>query len=191
MKEPIILNTSDEAAKLTTVTGWVARDGVFYGNNERTARWAGATHMACKQCGTLHEKMWTLCKGCRDVEAEKRWDAMERKPWDGQTPVCLHDGDEYFWDAEQFYDWCHEHDVKPKDVRLVHCDPVYASQVDVDHWCDELPDEDNGGDGCLPPELQQALDEFNAKIAAYDQPLSWIGSKIAVDPASLDDKEAA
>lgn len=183
--EPVILNTSDEAAKLVTITGWVSRQGVFYGPDERTARYAGATHLACQQCGTPHEKMWTLCNGCRDLADIARFEKLERKPWDGETPVCIYRGDDYFFDLESFLDWCADNDIKPEEVMLVHCEPHYASQVDESHWSDELPDEDHGGDGCLPSELQDALDEFNAKIRAYKEPLSWWPSNIAVDQQSL------
>ena len=178
--EPIILNTSDEAAKLVTITGWVSRQGVFYGNDERTARYAGATHLACKQCGTPHDKMWTLCNGCRDLADIARFEKLERKPWDGVTPVCVYRGDDYFFDVDSFLDWCADNDVKPEEAMLVHCEPHFARGIDMDHWYDELPQ-----DGELPAELAQALDEFNAKISAYKEPLSWGPSKVAVDQQSL------
>ena len=39
----IVLLEDAEAATLKTVTGWVSRDGLFFGSDERTARWSGAT----------------------------------------------------------------------------------------------------------------------------------------------------
>lgn len=185
-QKPMVLNTSDEAAKLVTVTGWVDRDGRFWGNDERMARWSGATHIACQKCGTPHEKLWTLCNGCRDLAAIDRWEKLERKEWDHVSPVCLFDGDEFFFDLESFLDWCADHDVKPHEARLVHCKPQYLSQVDTDHWADELAE-----DGELPPEIEEALEEFNAKIRAQTKPCSWWASNIAVDPASLAGLEAA
>jgi hypothetical protein len=32
--EKIVMMDSDEAASIKTVTGWVARDGLFWGNDE-------------------------------------------------------------------------------------------------------------------------------------------------------------
>lgn len=32
--EPVVLSTSDDAAKIVTVTGWVDRQGRFWGNDE-------------------------------------------------------------------------------------------------------------------------------------------------------------
>lgn len=43
-EETIIFPDSPEAAKETTVTGWVSRNGLLYGKDECAARYAGATH---------------------------------------------------------------------------------------------------------------------------------------------------
>lgn len=178
--KPMILNTSNEAAQLKTVTGWVDRDGRFWGKDERMARWSGATHIACQRCGTPHYKAWTLCNGCRDLAAIERWEKLERKPWDGESPVCLYDGDKYFFDLESFLEWCADHDVKPQEANLVHCKPQYLSQVDEDHWADDLAEDEE-----LPPNVLDALAALNAQIRAHKKPISWWPSEIAVDPDSL------
>ncbi len=49
--EQIVLNTSDEAASIKTVTGWIDRYGRFWGDYERIARYSGCTHVACSECG--------------------------------------------------------------------------------------------------------------------------------------------
>lgn len=58
MSETMILPSSDEAAQQVTVTGWRSREGLFYGNDERIARWAGATHVECSECGKPTPKPW-------------------------------------------------------------------------------------------------------------------------------------
>ena len=183
--KPMILNTSDEAAKKVTLTGWVNRHGQFFGDDERLARWSGATHLSCQRCGTPHDKLYTFCEACREVNTITRWGKLKQKDWDGSSPVCLFDGDEFFFDVESFLDWCADRDTKPSDVRLVHCRPHYLSTVDTDHWTDDLPE-----DGELPPEIEAALGELNAKIAAHAEPISWWPSDVAVDPASLEKLEA-
>lgn len=179
----MILNSSEEAASIQTVTGWVDRHGRFWGDDERMARWAGCTHIKCGQCGKPVEKSWLNCPDCREATQDVLWYSFKQKPWDGTTPVCIHDGDQYFFDDGEFYDWCVDEGVNPSDVKLVHCDPHFAKQVEEDNWCDDLPE-----DGELPSEIQAALDEFNAKIRACKEPLSWWPTKVAVDPASLRDE---
>ncbi|MEB2744543.1 hypothetical protein [Citrobacter portucalensis] len=46
--EKIVMMDSDEAASIQTVTGWVDRQGRFWGKDENQARWCGATHRKCK-----------------------------------------------------------------------------------------------------------------------------------------------
>ncbi|WP_407226469.1 hypothetical protein [Enterobacter roggenkampii] len=46
--EKIVMMDSDEAASIQTVTGWVDRQGRFWGSDEHQARWCGATHRKCK-----------------------------------------------------------------------------------------------------------------------------------------------
>lgn len=179
--EQVVLNTSDEAASIKTVTGWVDRHGRFWGDDERIARYSGCTHVACSECGKPSEKHYTKCSECRELAQVKQWDSFEKKPWDGETPVTLHIGDEYFFDSESFYDWCLDQDIDPKTVQLVHCKPQYLRQVDEDHWCDDLAE-----DGELPNGVQAALDALNAAIREHDEPVSWWPSKVAVDPESLD-----
>ena len=51
-EEKTILFTSDEAAKYTDgISGWVSRDGFFWGKDERAARYHGCTHVLCEDCG--------------------------------------------------------------------------------------------------------------------------------------------
>lgn len=47
--EKIVMMDSDEAASIQTVTGWVDRQGRFWGGDEHQARWCGATHRKCKK----------------------------------------------------------------------------------------------------------------------------------------------
>ena len=48
MKLKIVMMDSDKAASIQTVTGWVDRQGRFWGKDEHQARWCGATHRKCK-----------------------------------------------------------------------------------------------------------------------------------------------
>ena len=177
MKEsPIVLFSSEEAASNLTVTGWVSRRGLFYGANEHVARWDGCTHIVC-DCGEITEKTYTHCKVCREKRQAERFAAKERVLWDGVVPLCLWDGDRYFFSEEDLLDYCDEHDVAPGDLSLVICEPTFARQINpTEFYCDDLPDD---GDGEVPAELAAAFAELNERIAAYRVPLSWSPGKYA------------
>ncbi len=169
MEEKIILNTSDEAATYRTgLEGWVTRNGRFWGEDERMARWDGCTHVLC-ECGKPVEKSWTKCPECRRASAVKRFEAMPKKVWDGESPLCLFDDDCFFWSQDDLTDYCEESGHDPKDLKLVICKPIFARQIDpYDHYHDDIPEE-----GDLPGELVEAFDRLNEKIRECREPLSW------------------
>lgn len=166
--EPIILDSSDEAAKIATVTGWVSRLGRFWGDDERMARYDGCTHRGCDDCGKPVPKCgFTVCDGCRKKRSDARFAAFEIVEWDGETPLNLYDTDRYFFDADEVRDFIEERGIVPEELRLVLCEPEYLRQLDADIWEDNLPD-----DGELPDEVQEALDALNKVIAAQG-PSCW------------------
>lgn len=166
--EPVILYTSAEAAQQVTVTGWRSRHGHFYGENEHIARWDGCTHMVC-ECGAAMSKGYTKCDACRAKAADAAWEKLPLVEWDG-GPLCIFRDDTYFWDIDDVERYCDEHHLKASELHLVVCDPVMAREIDADHWSDDL-----GEDGDLPPDIEAALEVFNAVIRAHKAPLSWIG----------------
>lgn len=168
-KEIIVLDTDDSAARLITVTGWVSRDGRFFGDNEESARYAGCTHKSC-DCGKPMTKGWTKCDSCRSKSAAERYRALPFKDWDGVTPVC--DDDEYFFSSEAIDEYLEEHDLKPEDLMLVICTPNNFNEITSEYWEEILPEE-----GEIPSELKEKLDEFNKFIATL-APVSWSPSKI-------------
>lgn len=160
----IVMRDSPEAAQLKTVTGWVSRQGQFFGDDERTARWAGCTHEICAGCGQVIERGW--CKSCREKSDLERWMAAERKEWDGTTPLYSDAYDKYFFDdnPEEFAE---DKGVELDDLRLYICVPQYGRTIEPDYFDDELPE-----DGELPDSILNAMATLNQAI--HDAgPLSW------------------
>jgi hypothetical protein len=173
----VILNTSDEAASFkTNLSGWVSRRGMFFGNDERTARWDGCTHVAC-ECGHVVEKGRSKCEICRREASDKRFASMERKKWDGETPLYLFDDDCFFWCEDQLEDYCDEHDCRKEDLKLVICEPTYAKEIDPnEYYCEDLPE-----DGEIEGDLLAAFEELNSFIRGSKIILSWAPGKIAAE----------
>ena len=177
--EPMILSTSPEAAKLVTVTGWVSRDGIFYGDKEDIARYAGCTHRPCEDCQKPTSKHYIRCDECRSKFEHEQWLKMPLVEWDGE-PLVIHWSDTHFFNEDDVYEYAEENELKVSDLDLVICEPNYARQVDEDYWQDELAE-----DGELPAVIEDALKVFNAVIHAYKEPLSWSqGKKRVVLPDS-------
>ena len=166
--DKVVMRDSDEAAQIKTVTGWVSRDGHFYGDDERLARYAGSTHQPCKTCGKLVTKSWLLCDECRALEHLKDWNALPAEPWDGESPLYSDALEEFFFHGEMF-DHIDEGETE-ESLRLQHCLPRYLSQLDTGSWEDELSTEDESAD--LPVEVEEALHALNAAIKKAG-PVTW------------------
>lgn len=107
------------------------------------------------------------CNKCREKNAHARYEAMESVEWDWETPVCIHDTDMYFFYYEEIADHCEEYECEIEDLELVLCTPNYASQIDDEHWCDDLLE-----DGELPEGIKKAMEALN-EVLAKAEPLSW------------------
>ena len=169
---------SDEAAHIATVTGWVSRQGRFYGEAERLARYDGCTHDTC-ECGNEHEKHLACCNTCRDEHRLKRYNAMPFKEWDGETPLAKHEDDRYFFSEDDLLDYCDSNDVDPEDLRLVICQPNYAHEITGEYFSDDLPEDQDIGD--VWPELADAIEKANELIRKRDKPLSWSEGKFRTE----------
>ena len=186
---PIVLNTSDEAAKFVTgISGWVDRHGRFFGkakNAEEMARWSGCTHIVCPDCGEPTLKSYTICHNCREENAIKRYEAKGRKQWDGETPLYSDFLDKYFFSENGLSDFMEDCRCTAESLRLIICKPIHLRQIDTDYFCDELAD-----DGELPEAVIDALNDLNAVIRNED-PVSWEPGKYAADLTLIEEETNA
>jgi hypothetical protein len=173
-KELIVLDTDDGVAELKTVTGWVSRHGRFYGDNEQLARYDGCTHKKC-ECGNTMTKGWTKCENCRHNKRLGLYNDFTFEEWDEIKPICTYDGDVYFFDTDSIEDYLEEHELEPKDLKLVICKPNYTREISDGYWEDSLPE-----DSDIPKELQIRLDELNKFIKTLE-PLSWSPSNVRTE----------
>ena len=173
--QKIILPSAPEAATYRTdIKGWVSRDGHFYGGHagsEQTARWAGATHVLCTQCGATTNKNYTICDSCRDKRDLEKWKAMERRPYDGGW-LYSHSADRWFRGEGEASEYLEDEKMIGcilDDLRLVMSKPVYPHEIDPDeHYSDELPE-----DGEVDAGLRDAFDALNTYIRENRVPLSY------------------
>ncbi len=168
---PIIMYDSPEAATYRTdIKGWVCRNGFFCGDGpgaEHQARWSGATHRECDTCGSINE-VRSYCKTCRDKQVREDWLAMPIIEWDGKCMLAIHDDDRFFSDPDEFIEWCEDEGIEPGTVMLVATAGQFLSEVDLDYWQDDLPE-----DGDLPNDVADALEALNTVIRAQKEPICW------------------
>ncbi|WP_206601766.1 hypothetical protein [Herbaspirillum aquaticum] len=101
--------SSPEAASLQTVTGWVSRDGRFWGDDEHMARFCGATHRQCKQCEAVEIKIDRLyCDSCLELRRIEKYKAMPREQWDGAALLYLDGTDRYFQDPNEAREYAND-----------------------------------------------------------------------------------
>jgi len=188
MAEPkateIIMRDSPEAATYRTdITGWVSRDGFFYGDgdtNKATARYAGCTHVSCSGCGVAVEKRYVRCTACQAVVAAELFAKRPRAAWDGEAMLYSDRTEDYYADLDAVVDAINDMDVPVSlaDMRLIICEPNRGDFITDDHFADALPEDDDSS--VLPQEVWDAMDAFN-KVIAGIRPLSWSPGKFALD----------
>lgn len=168
-KEEIVPFDSGDAAQRKSVEGWVSRNGYFYGDDERTARYSGCTHVECAGCSTLIPKTTLLCDDCTTAKRNQAYAAMERVEWDNVTPLVILDTEIYFFDRQSIIDYCEEKWISPDDLQLIICKPVYGHHFDAaDFLSSELPE---GAD--IPDQILEAANRLNHAIRNAG-PLSWV-----------------
>ncbi|HEY6437025.1 MAG TPA: hypothetical protein VIY47_10565 [Ignavibacteriaceae bacterium] len=178
-KELVVMYNSEEAASIQTVTGWVSRNGHFWGQDEHMARYDGSTHKIC-DCGEIIGNR-LYCEKCADRKEHEKYMAMPEEDWDGVSPLNLWGTDTYFFDGDALLDYCADEGCEPKDLPLVVCAPKFATEIDgSEHFSDDLPEE-----GELPADLEEAFRVLNEAIRACKTPLCWYPGKSSVSAISL------
>ncbi|MDP2643703.1 MAG: hypothetical protein Q8P24_02070 [Desulfobacterales bacterium] len=178
--EKIILNTDSEAARhVWNLSGWMSRDGIFYGKNEEAARWRGCTHVKCKGCASPTPKHRVYCDGCAKIRAIARHNQRERAEWDEKGMIYSESADQFFSSFYEVDDYLEGSGGKGgakemEALRLVICEPVFLSEVTEDYWDDDLPE-----NGELPESIKDALEEFNRALREVG-PVSWVPGRKAV-----------
>ena len=181
--DKIILPDSPEAATYRTdIAGWVSRDGTFYGDGpkgEEAARYVGSTHVLCKRCGEPTPKEYPICETCCDKADAERYAAMPRAKWDGKALLYSEVTDRFYNSPPEAEDEALDRGIFVHHLRLVICEPVYATPIETDYFSEDLPD-----NGELPQQIIDAIDAFNESVAGVV--LSWAPGKTALD---LEDEE--
>lgn len=160
----IIFADSPEAAQYKTgLSGWVSRDGRFFGENEELARYAGSTHRKC-ECGEVFTRN-SYCRTCSDAKEREQFLKMPVVEWDGSAMLYDQNTDKYFSEIEDILEHYENDEIDINGAMIIVCEPNYAREIESDYWCDELPGdlsfEECGG---VDAETVELLNKLNAKL---------------------------
>lgn len=90
MEAKMVMFDSNEAATFKTgLEGWVSGDGIYFGKDERTARYSGCTHRICATCANVIDKHRTYCRSCEESRRAEKWAKLPVEKWDGPDPLSL------------------------------------------------------------------------------------------------------
>lgn len=177
----VVMRDSSEAATYRTVTGWVSRNGRFYGKDERLARYDGSTHEHC-DCGLVKETN-RMCDPCSSKRSTEKYLALEPVEYsEDLLPIATDDGGKYFFDEWSLKDYLaenmHELDCTANDLMLVDTDAGTLSEIELDHWCDDLAEDYD--ETSLPEAVRDAWLALNAAISNHNengQPVAYYTGK--------------
>ena len=188
-KQDFIFPESTESAKFVEdISGWVDRNGLFFGKEEMAARYSGATHVRCTGCGNAISKN-SYCNDCNEKKYTRQYLNAPRQEWDGKTPLYSETRDQWYSNIDDLADdaYCfaeengylidgdYDHIFVFDKMRLYLGTPTKLSNVDQDYWCDDLAEDQD-----LPGEILDALDALNEAIDKVnaESPCSWEPSKV-------------
>lgn len=157
--------------------GWVAKDGRFWGENEHMARWTSCDVLDCatEKCNnTVDVRSSTFCDSCSENKRIEKFEALERKEWDGSTPLYSDSCDTYFFCLASLNGYMEENDVTVNDLQLVICEPIHMRQFDECSLLDDLHE-----DAEIPVAVSDAAEALNKAIREHGQAMSWTPSKYA------------
>ncbi len=172
----VIFPDSPEAASIKTVTGWVSNNGLFFGTDERTARWDGSTHTLCKECSSIIRKGGlTICTNCKIKKNIKNYNSLPKKKWDGKSMLYSDSSGEYFCDIDSAEDSL-EPGYSLESLRLLICEPSKIPVLTDDFFEAVMAEEDDD----IPEYYKKIIDDFN-KAALSGPIISWSPSEFALD----------
>ncbi len=181
--EKIVLYDSDQAAhRGVPPEGWISARGNWFGNmphSEDMARSDGCTHKKCPVCkeNVIEKNRWQ-CSECSAKRIDESFQSLEEVEWCFDSwPVCLCNGEHYFFDEDELEFYIEHHMELGYDcfavagLDLVNCKPIFAPELDEDHF--ELPDED-GDLNRLPSPIYEAVLQYNKAVRECEEPTSWM-----------------
>lgn len=184
----IFPDSTESARFVGNISGWVDRHGLFFGNDERAARYSGATHARCSECGTTIPKN-SYCNYCAEKKGTEKYMTAPRQEWDRKTPLYSETCDEWYFDEDDLishaydfasnngyiFDGDFDNELVFDKMRLYLCKALKLSCVEQDHWVDDLAEDQD-----LPDEVLDALTALNEAIDKVnaESPCSWEPSNI-------------
>lgn len=139
-----------------------------FSTDEHRIRINNCTHHECNCGKEIENNGWQACQDCRHEQRMKKYREMQQVPW-GSFPVVIFDGDQYFFDEEEFLEYCENEDISPEDLNLCVAEPNHMGEIDTDYWSCIIPEEN---DDPFSKEFHEGLKALNELIKNH-APISY------------------
>jgi len=173
----------------TNLEGWTGPDMLYYGKGEEgeaRARYANSTHKKCN-CGNVYPKNG-YCSDCYEKKSRENFLKLEEVEWDGESVICEWNGDLFFYDIADVYEYCDDNDIKIEDFNIVLCEKrVDISDVNIDELNEEYCDQDGNGVSYYHPEIAKKIEELN-ELIKNAEPKLWFPTKKRIKINKEDEK---
>lgn len=178
-----VIRYEDHAERRTGIEGWVCtRCGRYWGDDEHMARYCCSNDFPC-ECGARIGPGRVRCGRCSAEREARQWAEKEKAAWSGEFPVCEWRGDRYFFDEDEFAEWCADFVAeggRVEDIRLVECREAKPRPFGMaDYLHDDIGEE--GADRLDFREIDKVVNDW---IAANVTGI-WEPTNIAIDPESF------
>lgn len=175
MKDKIKYESKEAASFHENISGWVDREGRYFGNkkdSEHMARWSGCDISKCNECGAYKRKIYVSCKKCREKRDIEKYSKRVGLVWNGETPLYSQATTDYYFSEDDLNYYLDEHpDATKTSLRLIVCVPNYIPFLNEDYFMEDLVD-----DGELPKELTDAIETLNDVVDNLSE-ISWSPGK--------------
>jgi hypothetical protein len=154
------MSSYPENSDWKTVEGYVCRTcNRYWGEDKNLANYCCSDHSICKCGNKTKDKSWAICEECLRKRDEQRWEKAEEVDWNGETPLCLFNGDKYFFCIDSILCYLEDNEIEISDLRLELCEaepmPVFSMYEFLE---DYLPEDMPEPDGSY--EIEQIVNKF-------------------------------
>jgi hypothetical protein len=171
-KKEIIYEDDPRAATKKMVELWVPRGGNYGYRDEKYARYLGATHKKCEECGAPMgiKTGYVICDKCRLKAKKKKWEDAPSRPIAEKDCCYYSDLLDKYLDDDDLSDWCDENGVGDTDAAckallLYHTVETQLNTIDVDYITEEaLYDSGFTTEDILDEETLALIDKLNDKL---------------------------
>ncbi len=150
---------------------WSNGISTFAYQDKRSAVYSCAIGTVC-ECGKQFEgNHYIYCPECRGKRTDEKYNKLDLVEWDGETPLCLFDGDEFFYSPDDVESYIDSNNIEC-ELQLVLCREVYPQDFCLNDFVEDHLPEDFGIDDLENEKQKYSAGEIEKIVNDYLKALS-------------------